>query len=88
MDYIWARRFLYVFLFWLMYSPQVAAVSEPELSVWTNQVIVEAYTLSADNVLNRQKDIAKYFTSAAWIEYGEMQALPVAGSVRCSSMPS
>ena len=69
MDYIRARRFLYGFLFWLIYSPQVAAVSEPELSVWINQVIVEAYTLSADNLLYRQKDIAKYFTSAAWIEY-------------------
>ncbi len=66
---IWSKQLLLGFLFWLIYSPQLAAASETALYLWANEVIVTAYTLSANNILARQKDLAKYFTTKAWIEY-------------------
>lgn len=44
-------------------------VNNPSLSVWTNEAIVSTYTYSYEDFLERQKDIAHYFTSNGWIAY-------------------
>lgn len=39
------------------------------LLVWTNEAIVATYTYNSNNLLARQREIAKYFTAQAWIDY-------------------
>ena len=38
-------------------------------SVWVNHAIISTYTLSSNNLVERQKESAKYFTAQAWINY-------------------
>lgn len=40
-------------------------------SVWVNEAIVATYTFSDVNFLQRQKEIAKYFTAQGWIHYSK-----------------
>ncbi|PJD92855.1 MAG: type IV secretion protein IcmL [Legionella sp.] len=51
--------------------PAHATPSDAELSVWTNEAIVAAYTFSATDFLDKQKAIAKYFTADGWINYNK-----------------
>lgn len=46
-----------------------AQPSNVELSVWVNEAIVATYTYNYQNFLQRQKKIAKYFSSKGWIAY-------------------
>jgi hypothetical protein len=39
------------------------------LAVWSNEAIVSTYTFNYQNFLDRQKDIAQYFTATGWINY-------------------
>jgi Type-IV b secretion system, inner-membrane complex component len=43
--------------------------TDTQLSVWANEAIVATYTYDYKNFLQRQKEIAKYFTAAGWIAY-------------------
>lgn len=61
---------------WLLFLSMMvnlcyAVPSDGDLSVWANEAIVNTYTFSANNFLNRQKEIAKYFTTQAWVNYNK-----------------
>lgn len=49
-----------------------AAPNETELAVWANEAIVATYTYNFKNFMDRQKEIAKYFTATAWIDYSKV----------------
>ena len=59
------------FFFGFLSNSCYAAPSEIDLSVWANEAIVATYTFSASNFLDRQKQIAKYFSSQGWINYNK-----------------
>ena len=40
-------------------------------SVWVNEAIVATYTFNYQNFLERQQEIAKYFTSKSWVAYSQ-----------------
>ena len=46
-----------------------ADADSTQLAVWANEAIVATYTYNYQNFLQRQKDIAVYFSSKAWIDY-------------------
>ena len=46
-----------------------ATAENTQMAVWANEAIVATYTYNAQNFLNRQKEIAHYFTATAWINY-------------------
>lgn len=48
-----------------------AKYDEIELQVWANEAIVATYTYNYQNFLQRQKEIAKYFTANGWISYSK-----------------
>lgn len=61
-----------VLCFALLTLPLHAAEpTETQRAVWANEAIVSAYTYSFQNFLPRQKEIAQYFTSKAWIAYSK-----------------
>lgn len=47
----------------------VARNGDTARSVWVNHAIISTYTLSSNNLVERQKESAKYFTAQAWINY-------------------
>jgi hypothetical protein len=48
---------------------QAAPPNNTQLAVWANEAIVATYTYNYKNFLQRQKEIAKYFTASGWIAY-------------------
>lgn len=48
-----------------------AEKAETAIAVWANEAIVSTYTYHANNFLERQKAIAKYFTAKGWITYSD-----------------
>jgi hypothetical protein len=48
-----------------------AQVNDPKINAWVADAILNTYTFDADNVIARQKLIAKYFTVDGWINYGK-----------------
>jgi hypothetical protein len=40
-------------------------------AVWANEAIVATFTYDHNNFLDRQKDIAHYFTADGWIRYSQ-----------------
>ncbi|WP_133139948.1 DotI/IcmL family type IV secretion protein [Legionella genomosp. 1] len=40
-----------------------------EQAVWANEAIIATYTFNYQNFIDRQKQIAKYFSSNGWIAY-------------------
>ena len=63
------QRYLFGLFIWFASTVCHALPSDTILSVWVNEAIVTTYTFSADNFLERQKEIAKYFTTQGWINY-------------------
>lgn len=65
------KWFFISFLF--AFSCQVMAESPTNIpfAVWANEAIVATYTFNHQNFLQRQKEIAKYFTSQGWISYSK-----------------
>ncbi|GGI87508.1 DotI/IcmL family type IV secretion protein [Legionella impletisoli] len=51
--------------------PALAAQEEIERSVWVNEAIAATYTYNYKNFLQRQKEIAKFFTADGWIAYSK-----------------
>lgn len=67
-------RRMILMCFLIMISPlNVYAISDErtQLAVWTNESIVATYTYNYKDFLARQREIATYFTAAAWIEYSK-----------------
>lgn len=50
-------------------SSLLAAPDATQLAVWANEAIVATYTYDYQNYLQRQRNIAKYFTAAGWTAY-------------------
>ncbi|WP_298624896.1 DotI/IcmL family type IV secretion protein [uncultured Legionella sp.] len=48
-----------------------SAQDSTQQAVWVNEAIVATYTYDFKNYLQRQKDIAKYFTAQGWINYSK-----------------
>ncbi|MFA5960970.1 MAG: DotI/IcmL family type IV secretion protein [Tatlockia sp.] len=46
-----------------------AAPDNTQLAVWANEAIVATYSFNYKNFLERQKEIAKYFTAEGWTNY-------------------
>lgn len=49
-----------------------AAPSDTELAVWANEAIVATYTYNFKNFMERQREIAKYFTAVGWTNYSKV----------------
>lgn len=64
---------LLTLLFLCLSLPLKAQTSfnETELAVWANEAIVATYTFNYQNFLQRQKEIARYFTANGWIAYSK-----------------
>lgn len=45
------------------------ASDDTQAAVWVNEAIVATYTFNYKNFLERQREIAKYFTAAGWTAY-------------------
>ncbi len=48
-----------------------APLDNTQLAVWANEAIVTTYTYNAQNYLDRQKEIAFYFTADGWMAYSK-----------------
>jgi hypothetical protein len=48
---------------------QAAPLDETALAVWANEAIVATYSFNYTNFIQRQKEIAKYFTAKGWTDY-------------------
>lgn len=46
-----------------------AAPNQTELAVWANEAVVSTYSYNFNNFLQRQKEIAKYFTAKGWTDF-------------------
>ncbi|MGQ3891697.1 DotI/IcmL family type IV secretion protein [Legionella sp. CNM-4043-24] len=46
-----------------------AAADDIQKAVWVNEAIVATYTFNASNYLERQREIARYFTAEGWTNY-------------------
>jgi hypothetical protein len=61
---------IFIFLSFLVASIQTWAEDAEILqSTWVNQAIVSTYTFNDDNIVQRHKTIAHYFSSQGWIAY-------------------
>ncbi|CDZ76269.1 Macrophage killing protein with similarity to conjugation protein [Legionella massiliensis] len=45
---------------------------ETQLAVWANEAIVATYTYNYKDFIERQKQIAKYFTAGGWTDYSNV----------------
>lgn len=64
-------RQIFLLCFALLALPARAAgvLDNTQLAVWANEAIITTYTYNAQNYINRQKEIAFYFTAQGWIAY-------------------
>lgn len=58
-------------LFIILPSQGLATPDKTQLAVWANEAIISTYTYSYQNFIERQKDIALYFTAKGWIAYSK-----------------
>ncbi|RUQ81741.1 DotI/IcmL family type IV secretion protein [Legionella septentrionalis] len=66
------KKVLFGFLGCFFYlNAWAETIVNPALSVWVNEAIVSTYTYDYKNFLQRQKEIARYFTSQGWINYSK-----------------
>lgn len=64
------RRILLLCILWFTSPLQALATPDnTQLEVWANEAIIATFTYNHANFLERQKDIAKYFTAESWIAY-------------------
>lgn len=63
------KIFAYTALALLLPLSAQAAPNETELEVWANEAIVSTYSYNFKNFLQRQKEIAKYFTAKGWTDF-------------------
>ena len=58
-------------LWFLLFYTNFALADEIPLKVWVNEAIVSTYTYNYQNFIDRQREIAVYFTSNGWISYSK-----------------
>lgn len=61
-----------ILLYFLLVTVPMQAFAVPDntqLAVWANEAIVATYTFNYQNFLERQKEIAFYFTAQGWMAY-------------------
>ncbi len=67
-----------IFLFFSIYlinGLAHAAANAVQPAVWANEAIIASYTLDHEHFIEQEKALAKYFTSAGWVDYSQaMQA--------------
>ena len=69
---MFGRRIIILCFSLLTLSARADRPNDPTaLAVWTNEAIVATYTYNAQNFMERQKEIAFYFTAAGWIAYSK-----------------
>ena len=75
------QRIIAIFI--MFFTLQAHATDPIELEVWANAAIVATDTYDYQNFMERQKEIAKYFTADAWISYSKaLQAAKLIESVQ------
>ena len=64
---------IFLLLFAIISLPVRADVTPDaiQLAVWANEAIVTTYTYNAQTFLERQKEIAFYFTGTGWMAYSK-----------------
>ena len=64
------HRILLLCTLWFISPLQALATPDnTQLAVWANEAIIATFTYNHENFLNRQKEIAQYFTANSWIAY-------------------
>ncbi|MGQ3889324.1 DotI/IcmL family type IV secretion protein [Legionella sp. CNM-1927-20] len=53
----------------LLLCPLITYADNTQLAVWANEAIVSTYTYSFNNFIQRQREIARYFTAQGWTSY-------------------
>lgn len=53
----------------LLVSTPALALDNTQLAVWANEAIVATYTYNYKNFIQRQREIAHYFTADGWTAY-------------------
>jgi hypothetical protein len=53
----------------LFICPLISFADNAQLAVWANEAIVATYTYSFNNFIQRQREIARYFTAQGWTSY-------------------
>lgn len=68
-----AWRKILISCFLMLFLPLYAAeTSNPvQLSVWANEAIISTYTYSYKNFIERQKEIAHYFSASGWTSFSK-----------------
>jgi hypothetical protein len=65
-------RLIMLSLIWILTaSPSFAESVSPAQTVWVNEAIVSTYTFNHKNFIERQRNIATYFTSDGWMAYSK-----------------
>lgn len=62
-------RLIKLLLFIFLIYPTFNFANNTTYAVWANEAIVATYTYDYANFIQRQKEIAHYFTAAAWTSY-------------------
>lgn len=60
-----------IFLYLTFFFVPQALAADAALSVWVNEAIISTYTFSHQNFIERQREIAKYFTTKGWTAYSK-----------------
>ncbi|WP_419419889.1 DotI/IcmL family type IV secretion protein [Legionella sp. D16C41] len=55
----------------LCLCPLLSYADNTSLAVWANEAIVATYTYSYNNFIQRQREIAQYFTAEGWTSYSK-----------------
>ena len=66
---IYQRLFLLCFALFALPAQANVPLNNTQLAVWANEAIITTYTYNYQNFVNRQKEIAFYFTAQGWIAY-------------------
>lgn len=63
------KKIIYCMMLMLTYSFSFSLDPSVSLQVWVNEAIINTYTFNDENLLDRQKDMAQYFSPQAWKVY-------------------
>lgn len=64
-------RWMVMFVALFVGRGAVAQMDNAQMTVWVNEAIVSTYTYNYSNLLQREKEFAKYFTAGGWIAYSQ-----------------
>ncbi|MBA2657475.1 MAG: DotI/IcmL/TraM family protein [Tatlockia sp.] len=66
------KNYLALVLIGVSFSVHAARADETALAVWANEAIVATYSFDYKNFMQRQQEIAKYFTAKGWTDYSKV----------------